>query len=455
MDINYDTLKLILDHVLGLMVIDRQGTLVYMNQQCADYIRVELEPSLGKPVGEVFPPTTMVEMLTSEEEIDSDFYFDGGRVSFTSRLKIRDQGEVVGVIEYDLLQEMNALQDFINKYTHILTDELAAYGDQLKSLRRTKYSINNLIGSSRAMHDLKQQIMMAATAHSTVLITGETGSGKELVAHSIHNLSDRTFGSFIKINAAALPESLEESEFFGYEEGAFTGAARGGKKGKFELADKGTLFIDEVSQMPMGLQAKILRALQEHEVDRIGSVRSLPVDVRIIAATNQDLRQLVERERFRDDLYYRLNVFPIEVPPLRKHKEDIPELVIDKIVQMNLDLGKNIVTVDPAVYKRLNHHDWPGNVRELYNEVEKAMHYAKGDTLRPEDFNLRVDNSRLDLTALSAFEKPIEAVKREAERKLIYEILAMFGGNKTKAAAYLKIPRPLLYQKMARLDIRS
>jgi transcriptional regulator with PAS, ATPase and Fis domain len=447
------TLKTILDHVLGLMVIDRDGVLVYMNQQCADYINVDLSDSLGRPVKEVFPPTTMPDLLAGEEEIDSNFYFAEGRVSFSSRLKIRSGGEVVGVIEYDLLQEMDSLHNFIEKYTHILTDEMMKHGDQLKSLRRTKYSINNLVGSSLAMRQLKQQIMKAATTNSTVLIMGETGSGKELVAHSVHNLSNRTFGSFIKVNAAALPEALEESEFFGYEDGAFTGAVKGGKKGKFELADKGTLFIDEISQMPQGLQAKILRTLQEKEVDRIGSAESIPVDVRIIAATNQELSDLVVSGRFRKDLYYRLNVFPIAVPPLRHHKEDIPELVMDKVVQLNMELGKNIVSVEDSVYDRLRGYDWPGNVRELHNEIENAMHYAESDTLRLQDFNLRVDNTRLDLSALSTFDKPIEAIKKEAERKLINEILVMFGGNKSKAAAYLKISRPLLYQKMERLGI--
>jgi transcriptional regulator with PAS, ATPase and Fis domain len=226
------------------MVIDTEGRVVYLNDQCAEYIEVDRARSIGKPIKEVFPPSSMLNMLTSDEEIDSNFYFAEGRISFSTRLKIRDQGKLVGIIEYDLMQEMDALHNFIEKYTHILTDEMVRYGDQMKSLRRTKYSINNLVGSSGAMRDLKQMIVRAATTNSTVLVTGETGTGKELVAHSIHNLSDRTFGSFIKINAAGLPETLEETEFFGYEEGSFTGAARGGKKGKFELANKVTLFID-------------------------------------------------------------------------------------------------------------------------------------------------------------------------------------------------------------------
>lgn len=454
-DRSKDEFRLFLDHVLGLMVIDLNGDLIYMNQQCADYIKVDLESSIGKNINVVFPPSNMTDMLKNDKEITSDFYFADGRISFSTQLKLRDNGKLVGVVEYDLLQELDAIQHFVERYTHIINDELKTHGEQMKSLMRTKYSIGSLIGSSEKMRILKEEIIKAATTNSTVIITGETGTGKELVAHSIHNHSNRTFGNFIKINAAGLPETLAESEFFGYEEGAFTGAMKGGKKGKFELADGGTLFIDEINQMPIELQPKILRALQEKEIDPIGAEDSIPVDVRIISATNQNLRDLVLSGEFREDLYYRLNVIPIEVPPLRERKEDIPELVTDKIMQLNVDFDKNIVNVEDEVYERLASYEWPGNIRELHNVIEQAMAYADGDTLRIEHMNLRVDNSRLDLSKLDMFDKPIEAIRNEAERKLINEVLIMFNGNKTRAAEYLKIPRPLLYQKMSRLGIKN
>jgi transcriptional regulator with PAS, ATPase and Fis domain len=311
----------------------------------------------------------------------------------------------------------------------------------------------DLVGSSAVMNEVKQQILRAATTNSTVLITGETGTGKEIVAHSIHNLSKRTLGRFIKINAAALPESLAESEFFGYEPGAFTGAVKSGKKGKFELANGGTLFIDEVSSMPASLQPKILRALQEKEIDRIGGAESIPVDVRIIAATNQDLSGRIDKGEFRMDLYHRLNVFPIRVPPLRERTEDIPELVMMKVIELNMEFGKNVLNVDDKVYKKLCEYDWPGNVRELHNLVENAMNYVEGDTLELPHFNLRVDNNRIDLKGLRKYSNPIRHIRDEAERKLINDILLMHGGNKTRTAAYLNISRPLLYQKMRRLEV--
>ncbi|MDR1797070.1 MAG: sigma 54-interacting transcriptional regulator [Clostridiales Family XIII bacterium] len=450
-----EDLELYLEHVLGLMVIDTEGRLVYMNDQCAEYIEVDRASSIGRPIREVFPPSTMEQMLDSENDTEADFYFAEGRISFTRRRKLKKGGKVIGIIEYDLLQDVDSLQQFIEKYTHILNAGTKKNAEQLKSLRKTNYSLADLVGSSAVMNELKQQIMRAALTSSTVLITGETGTGKEIVAHSIHNQSNRTFGRFIKVNAAALPEGLAEAEFFGYEAGAFTGAVREGKKGKFELADGGTLFIDEVSSMPFDLQPKLLRTLQEREVDRIGGTGSIPIDVRIIAATNQDLVDLVTRGLFRQDLYHRLNVFPIRVPPLRERLEDIPELVMGKVIELNIDFGKNVLAVDDAVYRQLSTYDWPGNVRELHNMVENAMNYVEGDTLRLSDFNFRFDNNRIDIGALSAEEKPIEAITREAERKLITEVLIRFDGNKTRAAAFLKIPRPLLYQKMRRLGVED
>ncbi|MDR1292307.1 MAG: sigma 54-interacting transcriptional regulator [Clostridiales Family XIII bacterium] len=452
MDISKDY-ELLLEHILGLMVIDTEGNVIYMNDQCAGYIEVDRAGSIGKPIEDVFLPSTMANLLASDEDADSDFYFADGRISFSRRMKLRKGNRVIGVIEYDLLQEIDSLKQFIDKYTYILNAGAKQNAEQLKSLRRTNYSLADLVGSSAVMNEVKQQILRAATTNSTVLITGETGTGKEIVAHSIHNLSKRTLGRFIKINAAALPESLAESEFFGYEPGAFTGAVKGGKKGKFELANGGTLFIDEVSSMPGSLQPKMLRALQEKEIDRIGGADSTPIDVRIIAATNQDLFDRVSKGEFRMDLYHRLNVFPIRIPPLRERTEDIPELVMMKVIELNMEFGKNVLNVDDKVYEKLCGHDWPGNVRELHNLVENAMNYVEGDTLKPPHFNLRIDNSRIDLESLKKYSDPIRHIRNEAERKLINDILIMHDGNKTRTASYLNISRPLLYQKMRRLGV--
>ena len=452
MDISKDY-RLFLDAIAGLLVIDKQGNVVYMNEQCADYIKVDREKSIGKYVTDVFPPSIMPAILKSQNKYNTCFYFQDGRMSVSNQVQLRKDREVVGVLEYDMIQSINALDDLLSKYAETLKDEMAYFREQVRNFKSTKYSINNILGSSKQVRALKYQIELAATSNSTVLICGETGTGKELVAHSIHNLSSRAFQNFVKVNAAGMAESLIESELFGYVEGAFTGARKGGKKGKFQLADRGTLFIDEINQMPMSLQPKILRALQEGEIAPVGSEEDVDVNVRLIVASNQDLRKLVSQGTFREDLYYRLNVFPIMVPPLRERLDDIPELVEAKVQDLNKELGRNISSVEPGVYRKLQDYHWPGNIRELYNRVEAAMNYASGDVLRMEHFNFRADNSKINLDELNQFDNPIEAIKKEAERKLINEVLMRFDYNKTKTAEYLKISRPLLYQKMKRLGI--
>ena len=446
--------SLYLDAIAGLMVIDKHGNVVYMNEQCADYIKVDREKVLGKYVTNVFPPSNMQNLLKGQNKFNTNFYFHEGRMSISTQAQLRQNGEIVGVLEYDMIQDIDALDDLLSKYAETLKDEMAYFREQVRNFKSTKYSVHNILGSSQKIKELKYQIELAATSSSTVLICGETGTGKELVAHSIHNLSSRAFNSFVKVNAAGMAESLIESELFGYEEGAFTGAKKGGKKGKFELADQGTLFIDEINQMPMSLQPKILRALQEREIAPVGSEEDITVNVRLVVASNQDLHELVSKGEFREDLYYRLNVFPITVPPLRERLEDIPELVEAKVKDLNSELGKSISKVEPCVYQKLREYDWPGNIRELYNRVEAAMNYAQGDVLRMEHFNFRADNSAINLEELNQYENPIEAIKREAERKLINEVLMRFDYNKTRTAEYLKISRPLLYQKMKRLGIK-
>lgn len=451
---NHDVYEFYLENIQGLMVINAESKLIYMNKQCADYIKMDLEKSLGKNILEVFPPSKMQQLLTGNKTLNTDFYFHDGRMSVSTQAQLRKGNEIVGVLEYDIVQDLDSLEDLMEKYAHVLNEELKYYKEQFRKLSRTKYSIDHIIGSSRAIQDLKRQIELAAGTNSTVVITGETGTGKELVAHAIHNLSSRKFDAFIKVNAANLPETLAESELFGYDEGAFTGAKKGGKKGKFELASGGTLLIDEISQLPSPLQPKLLRTLQEKEIDRLGGEKSIPIDVRIIASTNENLQDLVNEGRFREDLFYRLNVFTIETPPLRERLEDLPELIAYQVGQLNLEMGKNIVKVDDAVYDYLKKYNWPGNVRELHNIVEKAMNYADGDTLKLEYFRLGSRNGGIDLGELSKLGNPIEVVKREAERKLILHVLEMFGGNKTKASQFLKLSRPLLYQKMKRLGIK-
>lgn len=316
---------------------------------------------------------------------------------------------------------------------------------QLKSQPPRQIYFEKLIGRSEKMKTVYQLIQKAAESDSTVLILGESGTGKELVAETIHLTSNRRNKPFIAINCAALPENLLESELFGYEKGAFTGATQR-KIGKFELAKDGTIFLDEIGDMSLTIQAKILRVLQNKELFRLGGNERIEVNTRLIAATNQNLEEMVNERKFREDLYYRLNVFPIVLPPLRERKEDIPELV-------NHFLKKsNVVGIDRNALKRLMEYDWPGNVRELQNVIERASILADSiitvDDLPPFKTSVNEEAYR--------FEIPEEGFQLdEFEKFLVVQALHKAGGNKTRAAEILGITRRRLYSMMERFGIQE
>ena len=353
-------------------------------------------------------------------------------------------------MEYDFVQASESLYDLANDYIMFLDEHIGEPGAKKYEITSAKYSINSIIGKSEAVEKLKRDIVNAAKSESTVLISGETGTGKELVAHSIHNLSRRSRYNFVRVNTAGIPENLAESELFGYEEGSFTGAKKKGKAGKFELADRGTLFLDEIHQMSKDVQPKLLRVLQEHEVEKIGSDKNIPVDVRVIASTNLNLAELVRNGEFREDLFYRLYVVPVNVPPLRERLEDI-ELLTDHLIGMfSRKVGRPIRVSGDEVYSKLRHYRWPGNVRELQNVIERAVTFSDGGVITEDDivFPMQTDDYKI----LDS-ESPIEEVKKKAERQLIVEALAKCGQNKTEAAKLLKISRPQIYQKMKRLGL--
>lgn len=445
-----------MDHVPGAIAIDMDGMVTYVNGQCCEYLQKPESEVLGKHILEAFPDTQMLDNLNELEQPELVFYNTYVGIGISVHIPLFDEEKRVGLLEFDALQGSNRLYELSRDYSEFLDRELLHMDDDMEMPGDAKYSINRIIGRSLPVISLKEDILSAAQSNSTVIITGETGTGKELVANAIHNLSSRRKYKMVSVNSSAFPENLVESELFGYEEGAFTGAVKGGKKGKFEIADKGTLFIDEINQMPLFVQPKLLRVLQEKEIDKIGSTSSIPVDVRIIAATNQNLQELVAEGKFREDLFYRLNVIPIHLPPLRERLDDLELLMEAKIKNLNPVLGKHVIKVDDAVLHNFRQYDWPGNIRELHNRVERAMNYvpADEDTLKLEHFGITEESGKTDISRLKDMDNPIEDIKQEAERKLIMDVLEQFGGNKTKAAEYLKIQRPLLYQKMNRLGIK-
>jgi transcriptional regulator with PAS, ATPase and Fis domain len=456
MTLSYDDYELYLDYVYGAMVIDMDGNVVYMNDQCARYLNVDKDASIGRHALDVFPSTKMIEGLSCDKP-RIVFYNSYAGLGISIQAPIFKDENKVGLIEYDVIQGSEFLYDFADKYRLFLDGEFKFLPHQITHLADNKYTINNIVGNSAGMRRLREQIAQAAHGSSTVLITGETGTGKELVAHAIHNLSSRRKHPFVRINAASLPASLIESELFGYEPGAFTGATKEGKRGKFEQANKGTLFLDEINQMPVALQPKLLRAIQEKEIDRLGGTKSIPLDIRIITASNRDLHALIKEGTFREDLFYRLNVVEIRTPSLRDIPEDIPHLTDSILRELNLVMGKKVTNVDPAVLEMFRSYDWPGNVRELQNVIERAMNYVEGDTLLPEFFEFKqiFFDKLVNRFGLLESDSPIEIVKNAAERSLILKVLAECGNNKSQAARILKISRPLLYKKMRRLEIEG
>ncbi|MDN4594091.1 sigma-54 interaction domain-containing protein [Polycladomyces subterraneus] len=357
-------------------------------------------------------------------------------------------GELKGSV--GILHDMSEIQK--------LNQELERARRIIRTLE-AKYTFDDIIGRSEAFIYAVEQARQAAKTRATVLLRGESGTGKELFAHAIHNDSDRKYHQFVRVNCAAISESLLESELFGYVEGAFTGARRGGKKGLFEEASGGTIFLDEIGELAPNIQAKLLRVLQEKEVLRVGGTKPIPVDVRVIAATNVDLEKAIREKRFREDLYYRLNVLPIHIPPLRQRKEDLPDLALHVIKRFNQEYGRNVETIDPHALQALQSYSWPGNVRELENVLGRAM-----INMGYHERTMRLEHlPPLEATSRAVFPdmgdgaegETLQEVMARVEKETILRTYRQCGGNKTETARRLGISVRNLYYKLERYQLDS
>jgi PAS domain S-box-containing protein len=343
--------------------------------------------------------------------------------------------------------------------------EIQSLNRELKRARQiirtleAKYTFVDIIGQSEEMNIAVEQARLGAKTPATVLLRGESGTGKELFAHAIHNESDRKFNKFIRVNCAAITESLLESELFGYEEGAFSGAKRGGKRGFFEEANNGSIFLDEIGELPANTQAKLLRVLQEKEIVRVGGTKAIPINVRVIAATNLNLEKAIADGSFREDLYYRLNRMPIHIPPLRMRKEDIPPLCERLIHKINQDYGRTVEGVSPWALRKLMQYDWPGNVRELENVLGRAIIFMNYHELQVEEFHLPefvAGTSRSNPQHQGEYKVEALSVQlNKHEANIIRDTLARMNGNKTLAAKLLGISVRALYYKMEKLKIEK
>ena len=437
-----------------MIFVDTEGKILFINDAYAMYLKTKAEKVLNRDIREIIPNSRIpVVLKTGKAEFSSYHrYMDGpakGQEAIVHRIPIQNgNGELIGCCGIVIFQNLNDLLE-LTVTNKKLRDELTFYQNELKELQNTKYTIDNILGKSSAVKEMKEKILKFSQGNSNILILGESGSGKELVAHSIHNCSKRSIHPFIRLNCAAIPENLFESEFFGYEGGAFTGAAKSGKKGKFELANKGTLFLDEIGELPPYMQAKLLRVLQEKEITRVGGNREIPVDVRVLAATNCDLEQLVREGEFRADLYFRLNILNIYVPPLRERKQDIDELVLHCLERLHKENG-TLKVITERTLSLLRQYPWKGNIRELFNVVEKMYFVSDDDTIDMDDIPANILNSLVTDQMVFEKERGLDTMIEELEWKTVQLVLEEVGGNLSKTAEILKISRPRLYRILER-----
>jgi len=444
--------QLIANELQGVVITDELGRYVYVNNHWSAMTGMTLERVKGKYVHDVVLSSRVDYVIQTKKFLSGDAVLLNARTNeevpvYCSYTPLFEEDRLLGCFIYMIQKSEQKAMD-IPPNVVTLMEKLNGYLKQLGQSQGTKYSLNDIVGNSGAIQRMKDNIIKVARSASTVLIEGETGSGKELVAHTIHNLSPRFTQPFIKVNCAAIPKDLIESEFFGYEQGSFTGAQRGGKSGKFELANGGSLFLDEVNQAPMFLQPKLLRVLQEHEVERIGGSHSIPVDTRIVAATNVSLDHLVREGLFRSDLFYRLNVIRIHVPALRERPEDIPLLANHILEQLNYELHLQIPGIEDDAMQRLMDYSWPGNVRELHNVIERAMNLSWCEPLRWEHFADYFEQAGLGDHRKKMQTGSMREQREENEKKLLADTLQRCNGNKACAAEELGISRTILYKKL-------
>ncbi|MBI3140834.1 MAG: sigma 54-interacting transcriptional regulator [Rhodocyclales bacterium] len=436
----------------GAVVVDRDGRITWINDKYKALLGWNgLEPIEGRPVEEIIPNSRLRQVIESGRAELLDVFAVGSRQVVVSRIPLQDDSGAVtgalGVILYDRLQ---ALKPIVSKFQQMQAD-LASARRELAESRQAKYRFSQLVGVSAKLREVKEQARRAAERDATVLLLGETGTGKELLAHAIHAASRRADKPLVRVNAAAIPENLLEAELFGVEPGAYTGAGSKARPGKFQLADGGSLFLDEVGDMPLMLQAKLLRVLQEGEVEALGSTRLRTVDVRVIAATSRDLPAMVAAGSFRADLYYRLNVLPLRLPPLRERLADLPVLCEALLEQIAGKGGEAVRSLTEAGLARLAAYHWPGNVRELGNALQLAAARHDGRLLGPEQFAdlPRTASETPPLAAPDGPVRPLRDAVAAAEKAEILRALAAAHGVRLNAAKLLHISRAQLYEKLA------
>ncbi|MFC5066908.1 sigma-54 interaction domain-containing protein [Flaviflagellibacter deserti] len=450
--------SLLRDYFEGAIIVDAESRITWMDARYRDLLKLapDFDP-IGLPVEEVIPHSLMRRVVETGKPILLDIMRFDDRQFVVCRIPLKDEaGKIEGAIGFVFYDNVDYLEPILDKFEN-LQKQLTRAQAALTRERQAKYSLSSFVGVSDAVKELKSQVRRFALREGAVLILGETGTGKELLAHAIHQQSDRADGPFIAVNVAAVPEQLLEAEFFGVAPGAFTGADRKPRKGKFELAHGGTLFLDEIGDMPPGIQAKFLRVLQDGEVEPLGSNTVRKVDVRIIAATSQDLEAKVADRSFRADLYYRIAVLAIRIPPLRERRGDVAALCETLLEQVMRSSGQRGWVLMPEAIRLLEAHDWPGNVRELRNVLERAAALAPSEVLDAAAIRRALPQAAPRSPSVPALSGggDLSAKLAEAERQAIIAALDASNGEKLAAARQLGVSRSQFYEKLRRHNISS
>ena len=472
-DFAYDIFRqLLTDPFDALTVVDHDAKVAFISPIHESFFGLKRGEAVGRPVRQVIENTRLHEVVTTGKAEVGVIQRMSGRDRVVTRRPIVRSGRIVGAMGRVMFKGPEQL-DALSRRINALEGEVEFYRREAEALRRQSYDFNDIVGSSAAIDRVRMDILKVAPLDMPILITGQSGTGKELVAQALHRLSGRSTGPIVPVNAAALPASLVESELFGYEAGAFTGADRKGRRGKFEQASGGTLFLDEIGDMPLDVQAKLLRVLQDGVIERVGSDKPRAVDFRLVTATNHSLPKLVESGRFRLDLYYRLSAITLTLPPLSQRLSDVPMLVdrfVDEFCQRH---RRPRPIVEPSAIDRLMRHAWPGNVRELRHAVERAIVFAEAGRLTAADFDRSfgdIDPGEADPPAHRLAEPadampparplpPADASVRDVlgrvQDDMIRRAMSRLNGNKKRVAAELGISRSFLYKRLEQMGAQG
>ncbi|MGD9136585.1 MAG: sigma 54-interacting transcriptional regulator [Desulfobacterales bacterium] len=434
----------------GAIVTDADGYITHFNKPYGKFLGIDPQQQIGKHCTRVIENTRMhIVAKTGKAEINQSHRILGQNM-VVQRIPIKKDGRIIAVFGQVMFKDVRDVRKLATELS-LLESKVKLYEEELINIRSTRYTFDSIIGNSQAIKSLKKEALQAAVNQYPVLITGESGTGKELFAQAIHHAGPRRIHPFVRINCAAIPKDLLESELFGYQKGAFTGADPNGKAGKFELARHGTVFLDEVGDLPLDMQPKLLRVIEDKEFERVGGTRIIQSDFRIIAATNQNLSKMLADNRFRKDLFYRLNVIPLNIPPLRERRGDIVSTAHHLLGQIAREANLPEKSIDKEAEMALTRYEWQGNVRELFNVLERTMSTLDGDTIHLQDLPFYLYRNQAKFS--QEHRSPLKDVQSRTEKEAILSALKETSYNKAGAAKILGIHRTLLYKKMKKYDI--